>query len=60
MLSLESLNALRKSNPEDVEILFKRARIYHEIKDYKSAIKDYTDAIERVNNIPGLYYNRAV
>lgn len=42
MLSLESLNALRRNNPEDVELLFKRARVYHEIKDYKSAIKDYS------------------
>lgn len=30
------------------------------MKDFKSAIKDYSEAIDRADNIPGLYFNRAI
>lgn len=30
------------------------------MKDHKAAIKDYNEAIDRADNIPGLYFNRAL
>lgn len=58
-LAADYYGELIKKNPEDFRYYLQRGVVYqNHLKDYKSAIKDFDQALKLNANEPTLYYNR--
>ena len=56
----KSCDALLKTEPNNVDLLFKRGVAKSNLGDYSGAIEDYNKALESEPNDANLYFNRAV